>query len=492
MAEEDYHETWVKELRKELRKEGYVLGREDGREGKEETLSNAYEKMWPELIDDKTSWKMFFAPSMSGRMEFVPKLLGDAIMQVTYFKTIKGSDKMYRYSDGYYVDDGREWIKKVCKKLLFEQFKAQRVNETINYIQASTYVNSDAVNSEWLNLENGLLNINTREFREHSPHVFSITRIPILYDPEAGCPYFKEKLAEKLSEEAMTVLQEMFGYCYMPGQRHEVAFLFYGPKRTMKSTVLFLLGEMLGEDNITAFPLQQLTVDHFSSAYLFGKLANICADLDSEGLRNTGKFMMITGGDKITAGKKHEHHISFFPSAKLIFSCNTIPTTSNKDSSFYRRWIILPFKRQTPKEQIDPYMKEKLCKEMAGILNWALEGLARLHSNKKFSYWLTEEEIKDLYEKSSDSISSFIYNEIDTENDEGAIKKRDVYRRYVEYCESNRLQKENVIKFGRIFIALTGCGICKKDGIPAYSGVNFKDTTYSVEEVMELEKYIGK
>lgn len=456
----------------------------------DETIEELTDRMWPDLIDDTNSWQLFFAQGISGKLEFIPKLLGDAIMQVTFFKTIKGNDKMYRYCNGVYIDDGKEWIKKVCKKLLYHHFNTHRVNETINYIQASSYVAVEELNSDWLNFENGLLNFNTREFRDHTPHIFSVTRIPIYYDPAADCPFFKEKLAEKIPEEAVNLLQEMFGYCYMPMQRYEVAFLFYGPKRTMKSTVLYILGEMLGENNITAFPLQRLTTDNFSIAYLFGKLANICADLDSEALRTTGTFMMITGGDKITAGKKHEHHISFFPSAKMIFSCNTIPATSNKDSAFYRRWIIIPFKKQTPKDQVDPYMKDKLKKEMAGILNWALDGLKRLQENRKFSYWLTEEEIKDLYEKSSDSINSFIFTEIDMENDDGVVKKRDVYKRYAEYCSTNRLTKENNIKFGRMFIANTGCGITKKDGIPAYSGVNFKDTIGCGEREKELEQYL--
>ena len=108
--------------------------------------------------------------------------------------------------------------------------------------------------------------------------------------------------------------------------------------------------------------------------------------------------------------------------------------------------------------------------------NWSLQGLDRLLSQKKFSYWLDEEGIKDLYERSSDSISSFILNNIDCENDDGAITKRDCYKAYQEYCAVNRLPRENVIKFGRMFQALTGCGTCKKGVIPAYSGVAIKGT----------------
>jgi putative DNA primase/helicase len=450
-------------------------------------LEELFDQMCPEILEDDKTWKEFFEPGMNGQAEFVPKLLGDAIILRTKFKTIKGSDKMYRYDEGVYKDDGREYIKSFSRRVLWKRFKTMRINEVINYIQAASYVGVEDIDPHWVNFNNGLLNIETFEFREHTPNIFTITRIPITYSPGADCPFFKEKLADKLPEHVITCLQEMFGYCYMPYQRHEVAFLFHGQKRTMKSTVLYLLGEMLGEDNITSFPLQQLTYDQFSTAYLFGKLANICADLDSEGLRNVGRFMMITGGDKITAGKKHEHHISFYPSSKLIFSCNVIPSTHNKDPAFYRRWIILPFDKQTPKEQIDPYMKDKLKKELPGILNWALEGLKRLQENKRFSYWLSEDEVKALYEKNSDSISAFIYAHINTESDDGVITKREVYKQYQTYCKENRIYEDNPIRFGRMFLALTGCGTCKKGVIPAYSGIEFTNTTNSVQKEINYE-----
>ncbi len=186
--------------------------------------------------------------------------------------------------------------------------------------------------------------------------------------------------------------------------------------------------------------------------------------------------MMLTGEDKITAAKKHEHPISFNCTTKLIFSCNNIPPTSNKDSAFYRRWIILPFQKQTPEDEIDKTLKNKLAKEFPGILNWALEGLSRLLENQKFSYWMDEKEVKDLYERSSDSIQSFIYNNIDIEDSEGVMKKREVYKEYQQYCQQNELPLENQIKFGRNFLALTGCGVCKQNKIPAYQGVTLKNS----------------
>ncbi len=408
---------------------------------------------------------------------FVPKRLADQIMKAVYFKTLKGNEQIYRYDDGLYKTDGIEEIRRLCVEFLGDHHRIQRAREVASFIKGMTYIDPSAINNEWVNLNNGLLNPTTKEFRSHTPEIFTTARVPIDYDPEATCPLFEERLQDKIDAESYKVVQEMFGYCLLPGQRYEVAFLFYGPPRTMKSTTLFVLEKMLGSENTTAFSLQTLNEDRFASAYLYGKIANVCADLSKKSLGDTGIFIRITGGDSITAARKNGHNFTFHPSVKLIFSCNTVPPTSNKHLAFYRRWIPLPFNKKTDPEEIDSQLKEKLLDELPGILNWSLEGLERLVTNNKFSFWLDAEGVKDVYEKNSDSVQSFIYNGIDTEDDTSTLTKREVYAAYIKYCQNQGLSVENPILFGRDFKAHTGCGTCKVGKIPGYSGVKFKGSS---------------
>lgn len=405
---------------------------------------------------------------------FVPKKLGDTILDCVQIKTLKGANTIYQYCDGIYLPDGKETIKEICAELLKDQYSQSRFSETVSYIEASTFVQPEEIDHEWINLENGLLNPITKEFKEHTPDVFSVIQLPISYDPTADCPLWKQKLEEKTDGPTRTVLQEMFGYVFLPGQKYQVAFLLYGPKRTMKSTSLNVLEAIIGKENTIAFSLQFLSENPFAPAYLYGKPLNICADLTTKALTNTGMFMEITGGDKISAGKKREHMMSFYPTTKLVFSCNEIPPTTNKNLAFYRRWVLLNFEKQTPEDKIDASLPEKLQKELPGILNWALDGLQRLMQKDCFSYWLSPEQVKDLYERNSDSIQSFVFNCIDMEDDEGVLKKREAYKKYKEYCRSENLRVENQIRFGKEFLNLTGCGTCRENVIPAYRGVSLK------------------
>ncbi len=416
---------------------------------------------------------------------FKPKYLGDALLQESQFKTIKGNDEIYWYENGVYRKNGREQIMMRCVDYLCEEFTKHRANEVIAYISACSYIDPEEVNNAWLNLENGLLNPETGEFREHTPDIFSITRIPIEYDPDAKSPFFEEQLSNKVGPETVRDVQEMFGYCFMPGQKFEKAFLLHGRPRTMKSTTLWALEQLIGDENITSMSLQKLTSDQFAPAYLFGMAANICADITSTELKNDGMFMAITGGDLINAGKKYQHSIDFRPSSKLIFSCNNIPPTSNKDMAFYRRWVMLRFNRPHNKSEIDPDMKEKMRSELPGILNWALKGLRRIQKQNGLSYNVEDHEIKDRWERYSDTIQSFVYNEIDTERDDRSLTKRETYKAYVEYCRKIQAVPENVIKFGKWFIAHTGCATGKKGEIPAYKGVSFKGQTGEQHSVKE-------
>jgi hypothetical protein len=112
-----------------------------------------------------------------------------------------------------------------------------------------------------------------------------------------------------------------------------------------------------------------------------------------------------------------------------------------------------------------------------------LDGLDRLLKNNGFSYDLDEHAVKDLYEKNSDSVSSFIFNKINTENDEGVITKRDTHKAYVSYCRSESLTPVNHIRFGREFKEQTGCGVCKQGKIPAYGGVVFKNVEVKQQKI---------
>jgi putative DNA primase/helicase len=408
--------------------------------------------------------------------KFIPKRLGDYIKEDNHFKTLIGNEKeIYHYKDGYYQKNGIAFIKQVVTDELGDEFKEHNVYEVVHYIINTTFVEPNSINNGYINFKNGLFNLSNKELIPHTPDVFSIQQIPYNYDKDARCNFFIEKLKERCDESTYILVQELFGYCFIEDNRFEKAFMFYGPKRTFKSTLLTVLNKVIGEENIQAMSLQYLTEDKHAVSFLYGCPANICGDISARELKNTGTFLKLTGKDLVTSDKKFKDLFTFRSKTKLIFSCNVVPPVYNKDDAFYRRWCMLNFKVQKHESEIDYQIDEKLHADLPGIFNWAMEGYNRLLKNNKLSYVLSDDETKSLYERNSDSISSFIYLFIDYENDSGEVIKREVYQKYLNYCKENILNPANAIAFGKKFLEITGCGTKKLNYLPAYCGVSFKN-----------------
>lgn len=72
--------------------------------------------------------------------------------------------------------------------------------------------------------------------------------------------------------------------------------------------------------------------------------------------------------------------------AKMIFCLNELPKTNDISSGFYRRFLIVTFNVQIPKNKINPNLAmEIISNELPGIMNWILEGRKRLVRNGKFT-----------------------------------------------------------------------------------------------------------
>ena len=100
--------------------------------------------------------------------------------------------------------------------------------------------------------------------------------------------------------------------------------------------------------------------ERFKPAELFGKLANIFADLPTKNIDDNGIFKALVGEDYLTVEKKNKNPFSFQSSARLLFSCNSIPMNyGDKSEGFYRRLIIIRFNRTVPPEKRDPELLEK-------------------------------------------------------------------------------------------------------------------------------------
>lgn len=392
-------------------------------------------------------------------------LVAHDLTEIYHFKTFRDTEQILYYNDGFYQYNGEALIKEKVEERLGGIISTRGVHEVIGHVQRSTHINRDEVNIEptILNFKNGLYNIKTHEFTTHTPKYLITTRITVDYDPLAECPNIEKFLKDVVdSKEGKKLLEEIPAFCLYRRYFIKKAIMLTGGGDNGKSIYLNLVEHFLGEENHSSIILQKLTLkDRFTNAFLDGKLANIAGDLSSDALKDTGMFKMLTGGDFVPAEIKGGKIFKFKNTAKMIFSANEIPATSDLTTAFWTRWIIIdfPFKFVDTPNPVEKYEKQKVAEEllieklitpeeMSGFLNIVLSGLKTLLENRVFSYSKTTDEIEEEYRTRSSNIYGFI-KEWCVTGSEMKILKADLFAAYSLYCNWNNKFPESIILLGK-------------------------------------------
>jgi len=306
-----------------------------------------------------------------------------------------------------------------------------RVQKDIRELNPNPYI---------INVKNGLYNVLEDTLIEHTPEYYSTVQLNVTYDKKADCPRFKKFLKESMGGdmEQVALIQEMLGYFLIPVNSAQKCFVIVGVAGAGKSVLLRVLNDiLLGKQNVSNVSWQALN-ERFKTAELFGKLANIFADLPTKYIDDNGIFKALVGEDYLTVEKKNKNPFSFQSCARLLFSCNSIPKNyGDRSEGFYRRLIIMRFNHSVPAEKRDPDLIDKFRMEADGIFLFALEGLKRL-MKKQFMFSETEVNKAELqqYREDSDSVLSFVreYCEFDVNSYVGSTEIFNAYKGYCEEC----------------------------------------------------------
>jgi putative DNA primase/helicase len=190
------------------------------------------------------------------------------------------------------------------------------------------------------------------------------------------------------------------------------AILLEGEGGNGKSTFLRAVIAFLGRHNVASLSLQKLEADRFAAARLVGKLANICPDLPSEHLTGTSMFKAITGGDIITAEYRYHDSFEFIPFARLVFSANHLPRSSDGSPAFFDRWIVIPFRQsfrgtteEIPRGVLDARLADP--QELSGVLNKALAVLPRLRE-KGFTVSASMRQAAEEFRQTTDPLAVWL------------------------------------------------------------------------------------
>lgn len=388
----------------------------------------------------------------NGKVTFLPGLLAKHMAENVPAIYVGG--KFYLYKNGVYSELSVEGAMRMVQEHLIDQYsKSSHVKDAFELWKNKIYKAPEELNEESknhiINFKNGLFDIRNREFIEHNPEHLTTVQLNCNYNPDANCDNFMKFMREVLPEDCIELAQELVGYLLVPFTSAQKAFVLYGPPRTGKSTFLRVVESIIGRENISNVPWQELD-SRFKTALLYGKMVNIFADLPNKSIKDAGVFKALTGEDMLVGEHKFGTPFSFKNKARLIFSCNELPKNyADKTDAFYRRLIILPFNKQVGANEIDTRLSEKLANEKDGIIQWALQGLYRLMEND-FRFTENEEtkNIIDNYKTESDSVLWFIKNCCEI-NEGSSVGSVELYNSYKKSCVDGGMGAVSQIKFNK-------------------------------------------
>jgi putative DNA primase/helicase len=278
--------------------------------------------------------------------KFFHDRLGNYIIKNCYVKRDSISRELYFYNERKKVySTETDYLLGYMTKLI-PGLKHYQKEETLKYIQAYLYEESVKFNESPYTIvfKNGVLNVNTLEFKPMTPENYESIQINANYNPNAKSNVVDEyfKTATKTNKDVEQLLYESIGYSMLKTNELQKAFLLVGSGRNGKSTFLDLVKEILGRENTTAIAFKDLA-NNFRASAMNNKLASLAGDISSAPLTDSDLVKSIISGEEIMVEQKYKdaHAKSMF--ATLFFAANKLPRTPDQSFGFYRRLTIIPF-----------------------------------------------------------------------------------------------------------------------------------------------------
>jgi putative DNA primase/helicase len=259
--------------------------------------------------------------------------------------------------------------------------------------------------SRLVSLQNGLLDLDTKELRPHTPQYFNRYSLPFEYDPDAECKVWTSYLNSIFINDPDTIalLQEWAGYVLSGRTDLQKMMFLVGPPRSGKGTFSGIMERLVGEGNYAGPTIDSISTN-FGLESLIDKQIATFDDVRFDPRSNNystaiERLLSITGAGTLTVDRKNKPvWVGKIP-ARLMMLSNVVPELEDTGGALPNRFLVAVYTRSFAGQE-DHDLLDKLSDDLTGIFNWALQGLDRLNRNGgKFTQpqasAATKQELKD-------------------------------------------------------------------------------------------------
>jgi putative DNA primase/helicase len=180
---------------------------------------------------------------------------------------------------------------------------------------------------------------------------------------------------------------------------------------------------------------------------LVGKLLNASDELSSSAAISSDTFKTIVTGEPVQGRDVYKSRVEFRPMAQHLFATNTLPPfQGGMDRGVQRRLLVVMFNRVIPEEERVEDIGKRIGEEEPDLLlAWAVSGVSRLISQRKFTIPPSSQEALLEWLYSADPVIAWLHERVTVSpivNNTPALATNIAYARFKEWAIDQGFKSE--------------------------------------------------
>jgi putative DNA primase/helicase len=398
----------------------------------------------------------------------------------------------YVYESGCWVSrDTRQLRTRIRRQLAQEReylpkgVSQARINAISNMLEDDLYIPDRKVSerelesASYVNLQNGLFNLDTFKLEEHRAELYLTNQLDFAYDDNADAPNFRKFLRTSLTgddgqpdQDMIALTHELMAYSMTARTDLKSSAWLVGAPDSGKSTLIAFLRSLMGSLHAT-IDLNQLATNRFLLAGIVGKRVVTFTEADTTAFLPDALYKAMVGGtDEIYVDVKNKPGISFVPTAKFWWAMNGAPRINDRSGATFNRLQVIHFDKTVPREKRIANLSALLNSEKPGVFNILIAAYRRLVTSGKFTKSDRSEKWREQYQRENDTEMLYATENLDYKPTD-RLGGQELYDNYANWCQRAGFKPKNITQVAKEWRRI-GLADRRIDGKTYWMGATFK------------------
>lgn len=221
-----------------------------------------------------------------------------------------------------------------------------------------------------------------------------------------------------------------------------------------KSTLGMIAKGLFPSDLVSHIKPQDMGREYYR-AELATAMINIALDVPESTITDSAAAAIksLASGDPMMARHIRESPFSFEPHAGILIALNSLPSSSDVTSGFWRRWLPFSFTRKFTDDEVILGLHEIILREeQAKIVCWCVRSAVNAINRGRYEPPKSSNAVMRSWRASADTVSRWVDSQTEpvltaAEAEKYGLGSKDAYAAYRAWCESNGEVAEPSRKF---------------------------------------------